>query len=119
VSLNEIKKDNASQEETKDTSNNNTQIGDYLVTHAKYTIVGSYVEEDVIVVKHHDLQMWGPSSSSTIGYIMSTVVETVTNSVTYYKEDGFTGLEEENTSSNKKQKKAPYFEDHHNNNNDI
>jgi hypothetical protein len=65
-----------------------THIRDYLVTHAKYPIAGSYMEEDVIVVKHHDLQMWGPSFSSTISYIVSIAVETFTNSVTYCKEDG-------------------------------
>jgi hypothetical protein len=73
----------------------------------------------VIVVKHHDLQMRGPFSSSTIGYIMSTTIETFTNSVTYCNKDGFASFEEKNTSSNKKKKKAPYFENHHNNNNDI
>lgn len=109
VSLDEIEKDNASQEETKDTSNNNTHIGDYLVTHAKDPIAGSYIEEYVIVVKHHDLQMWGPSSSSTIGYIVSTTIETFTNSVTCCNKGGFASFEEKNTNSNKKKKKNPLF----------
>jgi hypothetical protein len=114
----EAEKDSASWEETKATSSSSTHIGDYLVTPAEDPIAGSCMEEDVIAVKHHDLQMRGPSST-TIGYTVSTTVETFTNSVTYSKEDGFAGFEEQNTSSSSSsKKKAPYFEDHHNNNND-
>jgi hypothetical protein len=118
VPSDEAEKDSASQEETKDTGSSSTHIGDYLVTPAEDPIAGSCMEEDVIAVKHHDLQMRGPSST-TVGYTVSTIVETFTNSVTYSKEDGFAGFEEEKTSSSSSsKKKAPYFEDHHNNNND-
>ncbi|CAM6019688.1 unnamed protein product [Sphagnum balticum] len=118
VPSDEAEKDSASLEETKDTSSSSTHIGDYLVTPAEDPIAGSCMEEDVIAVKHHDLQMRG-ASSTTVGYTVSTTVETFTNSVTYSKEDGFAGFEEENTSSSSNsKKKAPYFEDHHNDNND-
>ncbi len=119
VPSDEAEKDSASWEETKDTSSSSsTHIGDYLITPAEDPIAGSCTEEDVIAVKHHDLQMRG-ASSTTVGYTVSTTVETFTNSVTYSKEDGFAGFEEENTSSSSNsKKKAPYFEDHHNDNND-
>ncbi len=118
VPSDETEKGSASWEETKDTSSSSTHIGDYLVTPAEDPIAGSCMEEDVIAVKHHDLQMRGPSST-TVGYTVSTTVETFTNSVTYSKEDGFAGFEEENTSSSSSsKKKAPYFEDHHNDNNE-
>ncbi len=119
VPSDEAGKDNASWEETKDACSSSTHIGDYLVTPAEHPITGSCMEEDVIAAKHHDLQMRGPSST-TVGYTVSTTVETFTNSVTYSKEDGFAGFEEENTSStsSNSKKKAPYFEDHHNDNND-
>jgi hypothetical protein len=119
VPSDEAGKVNASWEETKDASSSSTHIGDYLVTPAEHPITGSCMEEDVIAVKHHDLQMRGPSST-TVGYTVSTTVETFTNSVTYSKEDGFAGFEVENTSntSSNSKKKAPYFEDHHNDNND-
>jgi hypothetical protein len=118
VPSDEAEKDSASWEETKDTSSSSTHIGDYLVTPAEDPIAGSCMEEDVIAVKHHDLQMRG-ASSTTVGYTVSTTVETFTNSVTYSKEDGFAGFEEENTSSSSSsKKKAPYFEDHHNDNSD-